>query len=55
METSAKKNQRVDKDAVRFGVKVKNEFEFDFKIFSIANIQFKLFHVNFWLFFEAIF
>ena len=49
-----KKNQRVEKDAVRFGVKVMIEFGFDFKNFSIANRQFKLFHVKFLLFFEAI-
>ena len=54
MEISAKKNQRVEKDAVRFGVKVMIEFGFDFKFFSIANSQFKLLHVKFWLFFEAV-
>ena len=54
METSANKNQRVENDAVRFGVKVTIEFGFDFKIFSITNIQFKLHNVKFWLFFEAV-
>ena len=33
MKTSAKKNQRVEKDAVRFEVEVTIKFEFDFKIF----------------------
>ena len=54
MEISAKKNKRVEKDAVKFGVKVTIEFGFDFKNFSITNIQFKLHHVKFWLFFEAV-
>ena len=54
METSANKNQTVEKDTVRFGVKVTIEFGFDFEFFSLANRQFKLFHVKFWLFFEAI-
>ena len=54
METSANKNQRVEKDTVRFGVKVTIEFGFDFEFFSLANRQFKLFHVNFLLYFEAI-
>ena len=49
-----KKNQRVEKDAVRFGAKVTIEFGFDFKKFSIANRQFRLFHVKFWLFFRAV-
>ena len=47
METSARKNQRVEKDAVRFGVKVTIKFGFDFKNFSIANRQYKLFRVKF--------
>ena len=47
METSARKNQRVEKDAVRFGVKVMIKFGFDFKKFSIANRQYKLFRVKF--------
>ena len=51
MEISAKKNQRVKKDVVRFGVRVTIEFGFDFKIFSIANGQYKLFHIKFWQFF----
>ena len=54
METFAKKNQRIEKDTVRFGVKVMIEFGFDFEFFPIASRQFKLFHVKFWLFFGAI-
>ena len=54
MEISTKKNKRVEKDTVRFGVKVTIEFGFDFEFFSLANRQFKLFHVKFWLFFEAV-
>ena len=46
METSAKKNQRVEKDAVRFGVEVTIKFEFDFKKFSIAKRHI-LFRVKF--------
>ena len=34
METSPKKNQRVEKDAVRFGVEVTIKFGFDFKNFG---------------------
>ena len=48
METSVKKNHRVEKDAGRFEVKVMIEFGIDFEIFSIANRQYKLFHVKFW-------
>ena len=48
MEISTEKNQIVKKDAVRFGVKVTIKFEFDFKIFSIANKQYKLFCVKLW-------
>ena len=48
METSAKKNQKVENDAVRFGVEVTIKFGFDFKIFSIANRQYKSFRVKFW-------
>jgi len=47
METSTKKNQRVEKDAVRFGVEVTIKFEFDFKKKIIANRQYILFHVKF--------
>ena len=42
------------KDTLKFGVKVTIEFWFDFKFFSIANRQFKLFHVKFWLFSGAV-
>ena len=48
METSAKKNQRVEKDAVRFEVEATIKFVFDFKKFSIANRQYKSFRVKFW-------
>ena len=48
METSAKKNQRVEKGAVRFGVEMTIKFGFEFKIFSIANRQYKSFRVKFW-------
>ena len=40
MEISAKKNKRVENDAVRFGVKVTIEFGFDFKI--ICRVLFKI-------------
>ena len=49
-----KKNQRIEKDAVKFGAKVTIEFGFDFKNVSIANRQLRLFHVKFWLFFRAV-
>ena len=52
IEISAKKNQRVEKDVVRFGVRVTIEFGFDFEIFSIANRQYKLLHIKFWYFLE---
>jgi len=38
MEISAKKNKRVEKDAVRFGVKVTIGFGFDFKFFFLLPI-----------------
>jgi hypothetical protein len=41
-----RKFHRVEKDVVRFEVKVTIKFEF--KIFSTGNRQHKLFHVNFW-------
>ena len=47
IEIFAKKNQKVEKNVVRFGVRVTIEFGFDFKIFSIANGQYKLLHINF--------
>ena len=36
------KNQRVEKDVVRFWMKVAIKFGFDFKFFSIANRQYKI-------------
>ena len=48
METSAKKNKRVEKDAVRFGVEVTIKFEFDFKIFFYSQETYILFRVKFW-------
>jgi len=42
METSAMKNQRVEKDVVRFWMKVAIKFGFDFKFVSIANRQYKI-------------
>ena len=54
IEIFAKKNQKVEKDVVRFGVRVTIEFGFDFKIFSIASGQYKLLHINFGIFLEPI-
>jgi len=54
IEISAKKNHRVEKDVVRFGVRVTIEFGFDFEFFSIANGKYKLFHIKFWQFLELI-
>ena len=36
------KNQRVEKDVVRFWMKVAIKFGFDFKFVSIANRQYKI-------------
>jgi hypothetical protein len=47
MGTSPKKNQRVEKDAIRFEVKVMIKFVFEFEFFSIDHKQYKLFCVNF--------
>ena len=54
IEIFAKKNQKVEKDVVRFGVRVMIEFGFDFKIFSVASGQYKLLHINFGNFLEPI-
>ena len=51
IEISAEKNQRAKKEVVRFGVTVTIEFGFHFEILSIANGQYKLFHIKFWQFF----
>ena len=50
-EASLKKNRSVEKDPVRFGVKVMVELWFDFKTFCISNREHRLIHVLFWLFF----
>ena len=47
-EASPKKNHSVEKDPVRFGVKVMVELRFDFKSFCIGNRQHRLVHVKFW-------
>ena len=47
-EASPKKNRSVEKDPVRFGVKVTVELRFDFKSFCIGNRQHRLVHVKFW-------
>ena len=46
-EASPNKNQGVEKNLVRFGVKVTVELRFDFKTFCIGNRQHRLVHVNF--------
>jgi hypothetical protein len=50
METSPKKNKRLEKNAARFGLKVIIKFEFEFIIFSVDNRRHKLFYVKFWCF-----
>ena len=47
-EASQKKNPGVEKESVRFGVKVTVELGFDFKTFCIDNREHRLFHVKFW-------
>jgi len=39
IEISTEKNQRAKKEVVRFGVRVRIKFGFDFENFSIANGQ----------------
>ena len=46
METSLEKTRRFEKDAVKFGVKVTVEFEFDFESFSTLHIQHVVLHVK---------
>ena len=46
-EASPKKNQGVEKNLVRFRVKVTVELGFDFKTFCIGNRQHRLVHVKF--------
>ena len=55
METSPEKIRRFEKDAVRFGVKVTVEFEFDFEIFSTLHIQYVVLHIKIWYIFVFIF
>jgi hypothetical protein len=50
-ETFPKKNQRVEKDAVRFGVKMTVEFEFDYEMFSTIHIEHVVLHVKFGTFY----
>ena len=44
-EVSQKKNRSVEKDSVRFGVKVMIELGFDFKTFCIGTRGHRLIHV----------
>ena len=46
-EVSQMKNRSVEKDSVRFGVKVTVELGFDFKTFCIGNREHRLIHVKF--------
>ena len=46
-KVSQMKNRSVEKDSVRFGVKVTVELGFDFKTFCIGNREHRLFHVKF--------
>jgi hypothetical protein len=47
-EASPKKIHRVEKDPVRFGIKLTVELGFNFKTFSLGNRQHRLFRVKFW-------
>ena len=49
MKTSPKKNERVEKDGVMFGVKVTVEFEFDFESFSTLHIEHVALYVKMYL------
>ena len=55
METSPEKIRRFEKDAVRFGVKVTVEFEFDFESFSTLHIQHVVLYIKIWYIFVFIF
>ena len=46
-KVTQKKDRSVEKDSVRFGVKVTDELGFDFKIFCIGNREHRLFRVKF--------
>ena len=50
METSLEKTWRFENDAVKFGVKVTVEFEFDLESFSTLHIQHVVLHVKIWNF-----
>ena len=54
METSPEKIRRFEKDAVRFGVKVTVEFEFDIESFSTLHIQHVELHIKIWYIFVFI-
>ena len=45
IKVSHKKNRNVEKNSVRFGVKVMVELGFDFKTFCIGNREYRLIHV----------
>ena len=47
-EVSHKKNRSVERDSVRFVVKVTIELGFSFKTFCIGNREHRLFHMKFW-------
>ena len=47
-EASQKKNRSVEKESVRFEVKVAVELRFNFKTFYIGNREHRLFQVKFW-------
>ena len=47
-EVSKKKNRSVQKDSVRFRVKVTVDLGFDFNTFCIGNREHRLIHVKFW-------
>jgi hypothetical protein len=53
-EASRKMNHTVEKDPVRFGVKVTVKFEFDIKTFCIGNRQQRLLQVKFWQIFGSV-
>ena len=47
-EVSKKKNRSVEKDSIRFGVKVTIQLGFVFKTFYIHNREHRLIHMQFW-------
>ena len=46
-KVTQKKNRSVEKNSIRFGVKVMIELGFDFKTFCTGNREHRLFHVKF--------